>query len=146
MKAILQRVKKAEVEIENKTYSAIQEGILILFGVEKNDTSDMIDFFVNKVLNLRIFEDENEKMNLSIKDIKGEILVVSQFTLASDCKKGLRPSFDNAMEPKSAKEYYEIFVSKLKESNLTVKTGIFGAMMNVSLINNGPVTFILEKK
>lgn len=146
MKIVVQRVKSSSVTIENEVYSKINSGLMLLFGVEKNDTEDFLDFMVHKITNLRIFNDENGKMNLSIKDIQGEILVVSQFTLAGDCKKGLRPSFDSAMEPKIANEFYEKFVSKLKETNLIVKTGVFGADMKVELINDGPVTFILEKK
>lgn len=145
MKIVLQRVKKASVEIDNKLCSSINEGLLLLFGVEKGDSEDKIEFLSSKVLSLRIFEDEKGKMNLSVQDIKGEVLVVSQFTLASDCKKGLRPSFDRAMEPEIAKKMYEKFTKLLKESNLVVKTGVFGANMQVSLVNDGPVTFILEK-
>lgn len=145
MKAVIQRVKKASVEIEGKIYSKINRGLLILFCAEKNDVKENIDFIANKILNLRIFEDENHKMNLSVKDITGEILIVSQFTLASDLKKGLRPSFDNAMEPKQAKEFYEDMILKLKESKLNVQTGVFGADMQVMLINDGPVTFVLNK-
>ena len=145
MKAVIQRVKKASVEIEGKIYSKINRGLLILFCAEKNDVKENIDFIANKILNLRIFEDENHKMNLSVKDITGEILIVSQFTLASDLKKGLRPSFDNAMEPKQAKEFYEDMILKLKESKLNVQTGVFGADMQVKLINDGPVTFVLNK-
>ena len=145
MKAVVQRVKSASVTIDNKLYSQINQGLLILLGVEKNDTEEQADFLVNKIQKLRIFEDENEKMNLSVMDINGEILVVSQFTLAGDCKKGTRPSFDNAKNPQEANELYEYFVSELKKSNLQIKTGVFRAMMDVSLINDGPVTFILEK-
>lgn len=145
MKAVIQRVKKASVEIEGKIYSKINRGLLILFCAEKNDVKENIDFIANKILNLRIFEDENHKMNLSVRDITGEILIVSQFTLASDLKKGLRPSFDNAMEPKKAKEFYEDMILKLKESKLNVQTGVFGADMQVMLINDGPVTFVLNK-
>lgn len=145
MKAVIQRVKKASVEIEGKIYSKINRGLLILFCAEKNDVKENIDFIANKILNLRIFEDENHKMNLSVKDIAGEILIVSQFTLASDLKKGLRPSFDNAMEPIKAKEFYEDMILKLKESKLNVQTGVFGADMQVMLINDGPVTFVLNK-
>ncbi|HIS53728.1 TPA: D-tyrosyl-tRNA(Tyr) deacylase [Candidatus Galligastranaerophilus gallistercoris] len=145
MKAVIQRVKKASVEIEGKIYSKINRGLLILFCAEKNDVKENIDFIANKILNLRIFEDENHKMNLSVKDITGEILIVSQFTLASDLKKGLRPSFDNAMEPIKAKEFYEDMILKLKESKLNVQTGVFGADMQVMLINDGPVTFVLNK-
>ncbi len=145
MKAVIQRVKKASVEIEGKIYSKINRGLLILFCAEKNDVKENIDFIANKILSLRIFEDENHKMNLSVKDITGEILIVSQFTLASDLKKGLRPSFDNAMEPKQAKEFYEDMILKLKESKLNVQTGVFGADMQVMLINDGPVTFVLNK-
>ena len=145
MKIVLQRVNNASVETGGKLYSKIDKGVLLLFGVEKNDKEEFIEFLANKVLNLRIFNDENDKMNLSVIDIKGEILVVSQFTLAANCKKGLRPSFDNAEKPDIANNYYEKFVSKLKKSGLNVQTGVFGADMKVSLINDGPVTFILEK-
>lgn len=145
MKLVIQRTKEATVQINGDICSKTGKGMLILFGVEKNDTEDKIDYLVNKVLNLRFFEDVNEKMNLSIKDIDGEIMVVSQFTLAANCSKGQRPSFDNAMKPDIANEYYEKFVSKLRESDLVVKTGVFGADMKVALINDGPVTFILEK-
>ena len=145
MKIVLQRVNNASVEIEGKLYSKIEKGVLLLFGVEKNDKEEFIEFLANKTLNLRIFNDENNKMNLSLLDIKGEILVVSQFTLAANCKKGLRPSFDNAEKPDIANNYYEKFVSGLKKSGLNVQTGVFGADMKVSLLNDGPVTFILEK-
>lgn len=145
MKAVIQRVKKASVTINNELYSDIGQGILVLFGVEKDDTIEQAEYLADKIINLRIFEDENEKMNLSLLDIKGEILVVSQFTLAGDCKKGKRPSFDNAAKPDKAIPMYEKFVELLKNNNITVKTGKFGAMMDVGLINDGPVTFILSK-
>ena len=146
MKLLIQRVKNASVTIDNKIYSSINKGILGLLGVEKYDTKEQADFLINKLKNLRIFEDENNKMNLSVSDIQGELLIVSQFTLCSDCKKGTRPSFDNAMPPSEAKLLYEYFCKKLKtESNLEVKTGQFGAMMDIALINDGPVTFMLEK-
>ena len=145
MKALIQRVKKASVTINEKIFSSINQGVLIFLGVEKNDTNLEADWLVEKILKLRIFEDENEKMNLSLLDIKGEILIVSQFTLAGDCKKGTRPSFDNAKAPKEANELYEYFISKAKNSGLNIQTGVFGAMMDVELINDGPVTFMLEK-
>ena len=143
MKLVIQRVLQADVTIENKLFSSIQKGVLVLFGVEKDDSEDMLEYFAQKLLKLRIFEDEQGKMNKSILDIEGEILVVSQFTLCADCKKGTRPSFDNAKEPKIAKEYYEKFVEILKKSGINIKTGVFGAHMQVGLINNGPVTIIL---
>ncbi len=145
MKAVLQRVKKASVTIDGEVYSAINAGMLVLFCVEKGDTKDSLEWMVNKILSLRCFEDEDNKMNKSLLDINGEILAVSQFTLAADCKKGTRPSFDKAEAPEKAKAMYEQFVTKLKESNLCVKTGVFAAMMDVSLVNDGPVTFVLEK-
>lgn len=145
MKTVIQRVKKASVTIDKKLYSSIDNGLLILYGVEKNDTEDFSKYLCEKILKLRIFEDENQKMNLSVKDINGEILVVSQFTLAGDTRKGTRPSFDTAMPPKEAEIMYEDFVKMMKDSGLTVKTGVFGAMMDVALVNDGPVTFILEK-
>ena len=146
MKVLIQRVKNSSVKINNEIYSSISAGLLIFLGVEKNDTQNEALWLVDKILKLRIFEDENEKMNLSVTDIKGEILVVSQFTLAGSCKKGTRPSFDNAMPPKEAETLYEFFVSEMKKSGLNVQTGVFGAMMDVSLINDGPVTFMLEKE
>ena len=145
MKTVIQRVKKASVTINNELYSEIGQGILVLLGVEKDDTPEQAEFLANKIANLRIFEDENEKMNLSLLDIKGEILVVSQFTLAGDCKKGKRPSFDNAAKPDIAVPLYEKFVDFLKNYNIPVKTGQFGAMMDVGLINDGPITFMLSK-
>lgn len=145
MKTVIQRVKKASVTINNELYSEIGQGILVLLGVEKNDMPEQAEFLANKIVNLRIFEDENEKMNFSLLDIKGEILVVSQFTLAGDCKKGKRPGFDNAAKPDKAIPLYEKFIELLQTQNIPVKTGKFGAMMDVGLINDGPVTFILEK-
>ncbi len=143
MKLVIQRVKEASVTIDNKLYSSVQKGLLVLFGVEKDDSEDMLEYYAQKLLKLRIFEDENGKMNKSVCDTGGEILVVSQFTLCADCKKGTRPSFDNAKEPKTAKEYYEKFVKILKASGLSVKTGVFAAHMDVGLVNWGPVTIIL---
>ena len=145
MKAVIQRVKKASVDIDGKNYSSINSGMLILFCVEKDDDNEKLDWFVSKVLSLRFFEDENGKMNKSIVDINGEILVVSQFTLAADCKKGTRPSFDKAEAPEKANKMYEAFVSKLKQNGVKVETGVFAAMMDVSLCNDGPVTFVLSK-
>lgn len=146
MKTVLQRVKSASVTIDDKLFSKIEKGLLILLGIEKNDTQKDADYLVEKILKLRIFEDDNEKMNFSINDIKGEILVVSQFTLAGDCKKGTRPSFDNAKKPQEANELYEYFVQKLKKSDLKIQTGVFRAMMDVALVNDGPVTFVLDSK
>ena len=144
MKALIQRVKDASVTIEGKLYSQIGHGFLILLGIEKEDSEEKIQWLINKIVNLRIFENEEGKMAQSVLDVKGEILVVSQFTLCADCKKGTRPSFDNAMKPDLAEKLYEKFVKELSEK-ITVKTGVFGAMMDVQLINDGPVTIMLEK-
>lgn len=145
MKAVIQRVKQASVEINNELYSKINKGILVLLGIEKNDTGEQANFLANKIVDLRIFEDKEEKMNFSIEDVQGEILVVSQFTLAADCAKGKRPGFDNAAKPDIAIPLYEEFIKYLENRNIPVKTGKFGAMMDVHLINDGPVTFILSK-
>lgn len=145
MKVLIQRVERASVSIDNKLFSQIGAGMLVLLGVEKGDTTENADKLAEKLVKLRIFEDENQKMNLSIVDTKGEMLVVSQFTLCGDCKKGTRPSFDKSAEPKIANELYEYFVSKLNEYNIPCQTGKFGAMMSVELINDGPVTFMVEK-
>ena len=144
MIGLLQRVKRSSVTIDDELYSEIGAGILVLFGVEKGDEKEKAEKIADKISKLRIFEDKNGKMNKSVTDISGEILVVSQCTLAGNCSKGTRPSFDNAEEPKRAKEIYEYFIEKLKEKGLTVKHGVFGAMMDVELINDGPVTFILK--
>lgn len=144
MIGLIQRVKKASVTIDNKLFSSINAGILVLYGVEKGDEKEKAEKIADKISKLRIFEDENGKMNKSIKDISGEVLVVSQFTLAGNCAKGTRPSFDRAELPEKANEMYEYFIKQLKDKGLPVQTGVFGAMMEVELINDGPVTFILN--
>ncbi|MCI5887930.1 MAG: D-aminoacyl-tRNA deacylase [Brachyspira sp.] len=145
MKALIQRVKRASVTIGGELYSKIDKGLLVFLGVEKEDTVENCEKLSQKVLNLRIFEDENDKMNLSVNDVKGEILVVSQFTLCGDCKKGTRPSFDKAAHPDIAVKLYEDFVGKIRASGLKTETGKFRAMMDVELVNDGPVTFMVEK-
>ena len=144
MRLVVQRVDNASVTIENELFSSIDRGYLVLFGVEKNDTKEQADWLANKICALRCFPDENEKMNLSIKDINGEMLIVSQFTLCADCKKGTRPSFDKSEEPKRANELYELFVQKVREHGIKTAVGKFASMMDVELINDGPVTFMLE--
>lgn len=145
MKALIQRVKRASVTIDDKLFSSIGFGLLVFVGVEKDDEKINAEKLADKIKKLRIFEDENEKMNLSVSDIRGEILVVSQFTLCGDCKKGTRPSFDNSAPLDKAVELYEYFVECVKQSGLNVATGKFRAMMDVELINDGPVTFFIEK-
>ncbi len=145
MKLVVQRVKNASVTIDGNLFSSINNGYLVLFGVEKNDTREQADWLANKLCVLRAFSDENGKMNLSIKDVAGEMLIVSQFTLCAEIRKGTRPSFDNAMSPNEANEMYEYFMSKVREQDIPVKTGVFGADMKVELLNDGPVTFIMEK-
>ena len=144
MRLVVQRVKNASVTIDGELHSQINQGLLVLFGVSRDDTKSQADWLANKISVLRCFEDENEKMNLSIKDVNGEMLIVSQFTLCGDVKKGTRPSFDNAMPPKEANEMYEYFIGKVKEQGVPVKTGVFGADMKVCLLNDGPVTFVVD--
>jgi len=144
MQGLIQRVKHAKVEINNQVVGEINQGILLLLGVEKHDDTQTADKLLHKVSNYRIFTDENDKMNLSLKDIGGELLVVSQFTLAADTKKGMRPSFSSAATPNQANELYEYFVAQAQELGLTIATGEFGADMQVSLCNDGPVTFNLS--
>ena len=145
MKLVIQRVKYAKVEVDGKIVGNIQRGFLVLLGVTHNDTMENADYLVKKICNLRVFEDENGKMNLGLKDIDGELLIVSQFTLYADCSNGNRPSFTNAAKPEIANELYEYFCKKCSENNIKVEKGIFGADMKVSLLNDGPVTIILEK-
>uniref|UniRef100_A0A7C6EFU3 D-aminoacyl-tRNA deacylase n=1 Tax=candidate division WOR-3 bacterium TaxID=2052148 RepID=A0A7C6EFU3_UNCW3 len=144
MKAVLQRVKKAEVQVKDKKISEIGAGLLILLGVRKGDTEKQTEDLAQMCVNLRIFEDSNGKFNLSLKDVNGEALVVSQFTLLADTSRGRRPSFTDAEEPDKAKRLYEFFIDRLKNFGITTKSGVFGERMLVSLENNGPVTIILE--
>lgn len=145
MRIVVQRVKKAEVKVNGKTISSIEKGLLLLIGIEKGDTIKEIEYLAKKVCNLRIFSDAQGKMNLSVKDIKGELLVVSQFTLASHIRKGNRPDFNNAADRDTALFLYQLFLQKVRNEVKVVKEGIFGAYMEVNLVNDGPVTFILEK-
>ena len=145
MKFVVQRVKNAKVEVENKVVGKIDNGFLVLIGITHTDTKEIADYLVKKLVNLRIFEDENGKMNLSLKDTNGSLLLVSQFTLYADCSGGNRPSFIDAAKPEIANELYEYIISECKKKIDKVQTGIFGADMKVSLLNDGPVTIILEK-
>lgn len=148
MRVVLQRVLKSELVIDNKLYSEINRGFLLLIGVEHEDKKEDIDWLVNKILNLRIFADENKKMNLSIKDIDGELLLVSQFTLFASTKKGNRPSFIKSAKPDYAKKLYQEFVDtfRIKYSKEKIKTGVFAADMQITLTNDGPVTILLDSK
>lgn len=146
MKFIVQRVNKSQVEVEEKIVGKIDRGFMVLIGITHNDTKEIADFLVRKLINLRVFEDENGKMNLSLKDVQGSLLLISQFTLYADCTSGNRPSFTNAAKPEFANELYEYIIEECKKQIHNVQTGIFGADMQVSLVNDGPVTIILEKK
>ena len=146
MRAVIQRVKESSVKANQEIVGEIGKGLLVLLGVAKGDTADDGDYLANKIVHLRIFEDENGKMNRSLLEIDAEMLVVSQFTLLADSRKGRRPSFINAAAPDKATELYEHFVEKVRELGITVKTGQFRAMMEVALINDGPVTLIVESK
>ena len=145
MKALIQRVKTASVEIDGKIVSKIGQGLLVLLGVVKGDEQDNAELLADKLLKLRIFEDENGKMNRSLVDVGGEMLVVSQFTLCGDCIKGTRPSFDKSAPPEIANELYEYFVTQIRQAQIPCQTGVFGADMQVSLVNDGPLTFMVEK-
>ena len=144
MKLILQRVSGASVLVDGEVIASINKGILILFGVEKGDGKEQVSFLVDKTLNLRVFSDENGKMNFSCIDVRGDILVVSQFTLLGDCSRGRRPGFDKVADAVTARDLYEYYVELLCKSGLKVDTGKFGADMKLQLVNDGPVTFLLE--
>ncbi|MGE0269114.1 MAG: D-aminoacyl-tRNA deacylase [Candidatus Omnitrophota bacterium] len=144
MKLVLQRVKQADVKVDSEIVGAIGVGVLVFLGISKDDSSELADYFVQKICQLRMFEDAQGKMNLSALDITADFLVVSQFTLYGDCRKGRRPSFDQAAEPAQAEMLYDYFIKQLKQQTVKVESGRFRAMMEVSLVNDGPVTFILE--
>lgn len=147
MKLLIQRVNKASVEVNESNIGKIKKGLLVFLGITHTDNEEIADYLVNKLVNLRIFEDENEKMNLSIKDIEGQLLIISQFTLYADTKKsGNRPSFTDAAKPEHANKLYKYFIDKCKENRIYTQTGEFGSNMKVQLLNDGPVTIILEKE
>ena len=146
MRVVLQRVKQAHVEVDGETAGRIGMGLLILLGVTHADTREDADYLADRILHLRIFPDEQRRMNRSILDAGGALLVVSQFTLYGSCKKGRRPSFDQAAPPEQARALYEYFIERLKLSNTSVETGVFQAEMEVYLVNNGPVTFVLDSE
>ena len=144
MKAVLQRVAEASVEVSGEMIVSTGHGLLLLVGADRGDSEKKADFLADRCLGLRIFEDDEGKMNRSVIDVGGDLLAVSQFTLSADLSKGRRPSFASAMKPPEAERLFDYFVDKLKESRLNVKTGRFGARMKVRLVNDGPVTFVLE--
>ena len=145
MKAVLQRVAEASVEVSGEMIASTGHGLLLLVGADQGDSEKNADFLADRCLGLRIFEDDEGKMNRSVIDVGGDLLAVSQFTLSADLSKGRRPSFTSAMKPPEAERLFDYFVDKLKESRLNVKTGRFGARMKVRLVNDGPVTFVLER-
>ncbi|WP_026693808.1 D-aminoacyl-tRNA deacylase [Peribacillus kribbensis] len=146
MRIVLQRTGPASVKVKSRIIGQIEKGFVLLVGITHGDTEEDADYLAEKVVNLRVFEDENEKMNLSLKDTGGDILSISQFTLYGDCRKGRRPNFMNAARPEEARHMYDLFNAKLQERGVHVETGEFGAMMDVSLVNDGPVTLIIDSK
>ena len=146
MKVVIQRVAKASVSIENKVVSKIAKGLLVLVGIGKEDTEKDIHFIIGKILKLRIFQDSEEKMNKSVEDIQGEVLLISQFTLYADCKKGNRPSFTESMQSDLANKYFQKFCNLFKANFPKTQTGVFAAHMSISLINDGPVTIIFDSQ
>lgn len=145
MKFLIQRVKSANVKVNENVIGSINKGLLVLVGITESDNKEIADYLVKKLVNMRIFEDDNKKMNRSLKDVNGELLIVSQFTLYADCSSGNRPSFTNAAKPDYAKQLYDYVIDKCKEQINIVEQGEFGAKMQVELVNDGPVTIMLEK-
>lgn len=146
MRAVVQRVKRSSVRVDNEIVGGIGKGLNVLVGIFKDDTIEDLKYIKDKILNLRVFEDENEKMNLSLGDVSGELLIISQFTLCGDCRKGRRPNFMEALGGEQAKELYEEFLELFKDEDIKLETGIFGADMEVEIINDGPVTLLLDSK
>ena len=146
MRIVLQRVKEANVKVDNEIVGKISEGLMLLIGVDEDDDTNDADWLIKKIIDLRIFSDQEGKMNLSVKDISGEILCISQFTLISDYKKGNRPSYIKAAKPEKAIPLFEYFKQEIKKSGLKIESGIFGADMKVSLLNDGPVTLVFDSK
>ncbi len=144
MRAVVQRVCESQVRVAGQTVGQIGTGLLVLLGVAAADTVDAADYLADKIVNLRIFEDEQGRMNRSVREINGQVLVVSQFTLLADCRKGRRPSFVAAAPPKLAETLYRHFIGQVQQRGIDVQTGHFGAMMDVALVNNGPVTLVME--
>ena len=146
MKALIQRVKKASVAVDGKIVGEIGKGILVFLGIGKDDSDKQISYLVDKIVNLRIFENESKKMDLSLTDLKGELLIISQFTLYGNVKNGRRPDFIDAAKPETAKGLYEKFINECKKHGFKTESGVFGAMMEIELINDGPVTFMIESE
>ena len=146
MVAVIQRCRRAQVDVQDQVLGKIGIGLVVLLGIEKGDARDDALVLIKKILNLRIFDDSDNKMNLSIKEVRGSLLIISQFTLCADTRKGRRPSFLNAANPKEGKRLYNFFLSELKKKHSEIESGSFGAMMNVELVNEGPATFILKSK
>ena len=144
MRLVIQRVKQTSVSIDNKVYSSIDKGLLIFIGINTNDKKEDVCYLVKKLINMRIFNDNHHKLNLSVKDLNMSLMLISQFTLYANCKRGNRPSFVDAAQPDIAKPLYEFFIKEIQKYNLNFKTGKFGAMMDIKLINDGPITIILD--
>ncbi|MGL5245194.1 MAG: D-aminoacyl-tRNA deacylase [Sarcina sp.] len=146
MRAVVQKVLSSTVRVDNEIVGSIKKGFNVLIGIEQEDSLEDLKYIKDKIINLRIFEDDNDKMNLSLRDVEGELLLVSQFTLYGDCRKGRRPNFMKALAGEKAKELFDKFVNMCKEEGLKIHTGVFGAHMEVSIINDGPVTILLDSK
>ncbi|SHI65250.1 D-tyrosyl-tRNA(Tyr) deacylase [Clostridium amylolyticum] len=146
MRAVVQRVKESSVTVDGKVVGSIAKGLNVLLGIAKEDKEEDIIYLKDKIINLRIFEDLQGKMNLSLKDVEGELIIISQFTLYGDCRKGRRPNFMDALGGEDAEKLYDSFVQHCKEEGLKVETGVFGAEMDVMIVNDGPVTVLLESK